>query len=51
MTFSNILVDSTLVDSGLYLMFSQKIIGYDEFECGEAVPFVPNDPSVFGGLQ
>lgn len=51
MTFTNVLVNSTLVDSGLYLMFSQKIDGFSNFTCGDAVPFVPNDPSVYGGLQ
>lgn len=43
-------MNSTLAEDGLYLLFSQVTIGDDEFECGEPVPQVPDDP-VFGGLQ
>jgi hypothetical protein len=44
-------MNSTLAKDGLYLIFSQKIIGDDDFECGPPVPQVPSDTSIFGGLQ
>lgn len=50
LTFNQTLMNSTLANDGLYLLFSQAIIGDPQFECGEPVPQVPDDP-VFGGLQ
>lgn len=44
-------MNSTLAENGLYLLFSQVIQGEEDFECGEPVPFEPNDPSAFGGMQ
>jgi hypothetical protein len=51
MFFDQVLMNSTLADDGLYLLFSQRIQGYEGFECGDPVPFEPNDPKVYGGMQ
>lgn len=50
MFFNNTLIDNILTDDGLYLLFNQEIIDYEDFECGE-VPFEPNDPATYGGMQ
>lgn len=49
--FNNTLVNSTLTDQGLYLLFSQVIQDFEDFECGDPVPFEPNDPATYGGMQ
>lgn len=51
LNYTQTLMNSTLAEDGLYLLFSQVINGDDEFECGPPVPQVPSDTSVFGGLQ
>ena len=49
--YTQTLMNSTLAEDGLYLIFSQKIDGDDQFECDPPVPQVPSDTSIFGGLQ
>jgi hypothetical protein len=49
-TYDQTLMNSTLAQDGLYLLFSQVIQGDPNFECGEPVPQMPDDP-IFGGLQ
>jgi hypothetical protein len=44
-------MNSTLTEDGLYLLFSQVIENDEDFECGDPVPFEPNDPSIYGGMQ
>ena len=43
-------MNSTLAEDGLYLLFSQVIQNDPDFECGDPVPQIPDDPS-FGGMQ
>ncbi len=51
LNYTQTLVNSTLAQDGLYLIFNQVINGDEDFECGPPVPQVPSDTSVFGGLQ
>lgn len=44
-------MDSKLVEEGLYLLFSQVTQGDERFECGDMLPFMPEDPKAFGGAQ
>jgi hypothetical protein len=49
--YNQTLMNSTLAEDGLYLLFSQVIQDDPDFECGDPVPSEPNDPKTFGGMQ
>lgn len=51
MSFANTLMESKLTTDGLSLLFSQQIKDYDDFDCGDKLPFEPFEPRTYGGIQ